>query len=212
MDAVETDLPKVKKVKVPATKTEAKATVKTNGSKAPAKPAKAAATKNAKPAKAKADKAAKPAKAEAKAPKGKAAASTKTAAAKPAKPAKGGKKAPITAESIAAQISKTVAAGKAETVKVDYADSKSVVAGLVAKASTVLLRAYSDKNVSAVTHGDNDIAKAAKEILAKNASAVRATVVAKHSKKMAGPIVKAAKAADAGKLSATDYRAIAFEV
>jgi 1,4-alpha-glucan branching enzyme len=211
-EEVKSDLPKIKgavKVKGAAT-TSAEKPAKAKTEKKPVKAKAAAKTdkKAEKPKKEKAPstKAAKPAKAD---KGGKKVASTKTAA-KSKAPAKGGA---VTPDAIAERINKMVASGKAEPVKtVDYASGKSVAEGLVAKASTILLKTYSDKAVSSITHGDNEIAKAAKEMLAKNAASVRAGAVAKHSKKMAGAIVKAVKAADAGKLTATDYRAVTLEV
>lgn len=203
-DEVKTDLPKVK-VKMPAKPKEKAAKAKTEKSETKVK-AKADTKKSDKPAKAKTDgkKTVKSSKKDAK-PAAKAKA--------PAKVASKGKAGPLTAETVAARISKIVASGKVETVKsVDYTSSSSVAEGLVAKAATILLRTYSDKAVSAIQHGDAKIAKAAKELLAKNAATIRADAVATHAKKMAGPIVRSAKAADAGKLSAADYRSVVFEV
>lgn len=197
--SVDTTLPKLKRVRMPSTaaseaKPEKKATKATAKSKpVPAKKevktaksstkVETAEKKGAKPA-AKADKA----------------------------PAKASKSSAISADSIAAAICKLVSSGKIETIKPDYANGKTVADALTAKAATILSKTYSDKAVAAVSHADAEIAKAVKDLVAKNAANLRVNAVLKHAKKMAPAILKAAKAADAGKLSATDFRAIAFAI
>lgn len=203
MSDIATDLPKLK-------------TNILNGAKSEkAKPA-------AKKASAPKAKKAEPAKKETKTASPKASAKVKAkATAKPAKSekasAKTEKKAPakasaaITAEAVVSKISKLVSGGKVEAVKtVDYASSKSVVEGLATKAAIVLTKTFSDKAIAAVSHENSDITKAVKAVLVKNAASVRNEVVAKAAKKYAAAIVKAAKAADAGKLTAADYRAVSF--
>lgn len=222
MADIETELPKIKvKGAKPAAKpvvkaaapakpaSKAKAEVKKPEVKKPA--AKAVSTK-APAAKADAKKAAKPvAKAAATKPaKAAPAKASKPAAKTAAKPAKG---AAITAEAVATKITKLVASGKVEAPKgVDYASDSSVVAALTAKAATVLLKAYSDKNVASITHADTAVAKAAKELLTKNASALRNAAVAPHAKKFAGQIVKVSKDAASGKLNAAAFKQVAFAI
>ncbi|QIG74855.1 hypothetical protein [Rhizobium phage RHph_N46] len=204
--AAKADKPKVEvKAGKPATKKPEvkKPAAKADKPKADAKPAKANAPAGKKAnAPAKADK--KPATKATKAP-------AKASASKPAaKPAKG---AAVTADAVATKIAKLVASGKVEAPKgVDYASDKSVVDALSAKAATVLLKAYSDKNVAAITHADNLVAKAAKAVLTKNAAAIRNEAVASHAKKFAGQIVKVSKDASAGKLNAAAFKQVAFAI
>jgi uncharacterized protein with gpF-like domain len=214
MSDIETDLPKVKK---PVVKTKAEKPSKKDAKKdakaATSKPSK----KDAKAAKAKAEK---PSKKEAKAAKkdskkgAKVAAKTSKKEAKATKPAKAAKTkvAQISVDAISANIANYMAGAKQDSAKVEYDSAKSVIDGLSYKASSILLRAYSDKNLSAITHGDSAVAKAAKSVLAKNAAAIRSEATAKHVKKFAGQIVKAAKAAESGKLTAADYRGVVFDV
>ncbi len=209
MSDIETDLPKVKK---PVVKTKAEKPSK----KDTKKDAKAATSKPSK----KDAKAEKPSKKEAKVAKKDSKKEAKVAAkaskkdAKAAKPAKNAKTkaAQISVDAISANIANYMAGAKQGSTKVEYDSAKSVIDGLSYKASLILLRAYSDKNLSAITHGDSAVAKAAKSVLAKNAAAIRSEATAKHVKKFAGQIVKAAKAAESGKLTATDYRGVIFDV
>jgi RNA polymerase primary sigma factor len=212
MSDIETDLPKVKK---PVVKSKSKAKPEEKATKS----AKTAKTKH----EAKSEKTAKPTK-KVKADKTpaksvKAPAKSVKAPAKPSKAAKTGKSSTkpgkataITVDSVSASIANYMAGAKPSTAKVEYDSAKSVMDGLSYKAASILLRAYSDKNLSSVTHGDSAVAKAAKALLVKNATAIRSEASAKHVKKMAGQIVKAAKSAESGKLTASDYRAVAFEV
>lgn len=199
MSDIETDLPKVKKPVVKKAEKKDKTPAKAASKEKPK------AVKSSKPSKP-----AKPVKADAKkAPAKKAAKVEKTAKA-PAK--KSGKATPNTVDAVSTTIHNYMQGAKPSSTKVDYSSEQSVIDNLAYKASTILLRAYSDKNIAAVTHGDSAVAKAAKAVMAKNAAAIRAEATAKHVKKMAGQIVKAAKSAAAGKLTASDYRAIAFEI
>ena len=221
MADIETELPKIKvkgsakpaaaKADKPKVEVKAKPAAKKPEVKKPA--AKAAAPKaETKPAKAATKPAAKSAPAGKKANAPAKAAATKPKAAKPAaKPAKGG--AAVTAESVATKITKLVASAKVEVPKsVDYASDKSVVDALAAKAATVLLKAYSDKNVAAITHADTLVSKAAKAVLTKNAAAIRNEAAASHAKKFAGQIVKVAKDASSGKLNAAAFKQVAFAI
>lgn len=214
MSDIETDLPKVKK---PVVKTKAEKPSKKEAKSATSKPSKKDAKEAAKATKAKAEKTSKK---ESKADKKNSKKEAKVAAkaskkdAKAAKPAKNAKTkvAQISVDAISANIANYMAGAKQSSTKVEYDSAKSVIDGLSYKASSILLRAYSDKNLSAITHGDSAVAKAAKSVLAKNAAAIRSEVTAKHVKKFAGQIVKAAKAAESGKLTAADYRGVVFDV
>lgn len=202
MTDIVTDLPKVKpSVKTTTSKSKPTAKVKVSTEKKPGAKTVKAVKKDVKSVKADA----KPSKSnDAKKP------AKSTGEKKPVAKAKGGA---ITVDSIINNIANHIAKGKVEAVSgIDYTSGKSVAEGLTAKAAGILLKAYSDKSIAAITHGDAAVAKAAKEVLIKNAKVIRSVAITKYTKKFAGIIIKNSKLADAGKLKAADYRAVAFEL
>lgn len=216
-----TEKPKKDKAAKPAAKTNGKANGKAKPEKAAAAPKANGKKVEAKGGKSKAEtkKASAPAgkKANAPAKGGKTAApkakaeAKKPAATSKAPAAKGG--AVATADVYAASILKAVNSGKAEAPKsVAYDNVKDVSAALVAKAASVLIKAYSDKNLLTVSHADAAVAKAVKASIADRLTKIRSTAVEGHAKKFGGAIAKAAKTASTGKLTATEFKAVAFAI
>lgn len=186
---------KVKADKVAAVKTKPAAEKAEKPKKEKAAPAKATAKKETKASTKKAPaKAAKPAKSAAKAA--------------PAKAAPAGKKSKvdISADAIAARLIKAQASGSVAKVKVDYASAATVVDALIEKAVTFINKTYSDKAVSNVSEMEPKLRKAVAETLKKNANDIRKNITTAASKKVAAVIVKAAKQAEAGKLTAASFK------
>lgn len=195
MSDIETDLPRVKKVKVgKSEKTE----------KPKAKKEKSPKKEKAKPSKA-AKKETKSAKKEAKKEK-KAAKSSAKAASK----AKGGKSAG-NADAIVKALSSGLTK-KPEAGKVVYTEAKTVETGLVAAALTSFNKKYSDKAIASVNHENAEIKKGLKSILTKNAAGLRSDILATKGKKIANLILGASKKAATGKLDAATYKEISAKI
>lgn len=221
MADIDSDLPRVKKVKIKGDKPEkaapAKSEKKDKKEKKAEKPKKEKAPKKGKekaekPKKEKKEKPAKAAKASKK--EAKAAAKTAAKAAKPAKPAKGAAKGGAVKGS-ADQIANALVVAltkKVEPVKLDVTNAKSVETNLIVATVSAVQKKYSDRVIASVNHENDLIKKGLKGILTKNASGLRNDILASKSKKIGGIIFGAIKASVSGKLDAAGYKAAVAKI